>query len=393
MGYYYKKVMMIIFLIFSIISLSQTALDKAEIYYFNGKSAFQTGEYENAEKFFEEALKLTAQIEIKYPDIRYMLGWTKFYLKKYNEAENYLKYYTDDPKVSLALKSIKEGNIQEELSFKSLKIQSNATSTTNEATTDVKIGLFYYIITTAVIFMIIGITSFLIYFFIFRRYSFKSELDNKIENREIVENDEEIEEETIPLEEVLEVKIDELEELWDEYEKMKNKLDVNDEDVGNIEQNLEEIDVDSLLEEEIEVNDNVNLDIEDLEDTIENEEKTENDEEKTEEVLNETKEEISEEEILNEAEKTIEDIIKDEKVKSLDEIETVKPNIDIVSKYQKILNEPEGKVVVSNIKGLNSLEEIDEDIKRKGGQYSKGDLHSIFKEIFAEKNRDEINIE
>lgn len=393
MGSYYKKLITLLFLLFSIIILSQTALDKAEVYYFNGKSAFQVGEYNNAEKFFEEALKLTAQIEIKYPDIRYMLGWTKFYLKKYKEAENYLKYYTDDPKVQLALKSIKEGNIQEELSFKSLKIQSTESTVTNEPTSDVKIGLFYYIITTSVIFIIIGISGFLIYFFVLRKYSFNVQTENKVENVEKEEEAETNEEEIIPLEEVLEVKIDELEELWYEYEKMKNKLDVDEEEIS-VEENLEEIDVDSLLSEDFE--EDTNLDIEDLEDAVNENEIVEN---KNEPIEDNTSEELQVEKDMkldeeeNEEEKTIEDIIENEKIKDLSEIETVKPNVDVLSKYNKIINEPEGKVVVSNIKGLESLDEIDKEVNKKGGQYTKGDLHNIFKEIFADKNRDQVSIE
>ncbi|MBM7559433.1 tetratricopeptide repeat protein [Marinitoga litoralis] len=386
---YYKKLIILFFLLFSVIILSQTALDKAEVYYFNGKSAFQVGEYNNAEKFFEEALKLTAQIEIKYPDIRYMLGWAKFYLKKYKEAENYLKYYTDDPKVQLALKSIKEGNVQEELSFRSLKIQSTESTVTNESTSNVKIGLFYYIITTAVIFIIIGISGFLIYFFVLRKYSFNVQTENKVESVENEEEAETTEEEIIPLEEVLEVKIDELEELWYEYEKMKNKLDVDEEEIS-VEENLEEIDVDSLLSEDFE--EDTNLDIEDLEDAVNENETVEN---KNEPIEDNTSEELQVEKDmkLDEEENTIEDIIENEKIKDLSEIETVKPNVDVLSKYNKIINEPEGKVVVSNIKGLESLDEIDKEVNKKGGQYTKGDLHNIFKEIFADKNRDQVSIE
>ncbi|WP_129409618.1 hypothetical protein [Marinitoga lauensis] len=55
----------------------------------------------------------------------------------------------------------------------------------------------------------------------------------------------------------------------------------------------------------------------------------------------------------------------------LDNIETVKPNIDVITKYNKIMSEPEGAIVVSNVKGLESLEKIDEEVAKKGEYFQK----------------------
>ncbi|KLO23817.1 hypothetical protein X275_01720 [Marinitoga sp. 1197] len=424
-----KNFFFILFLSAALMSFSQTFLDKAEVYYFNGKSAFQTGNYKSAESFFETALKFSAEIEIKYPDIRYMLGWTKFYLRKYDEAKEYLKYYADDPKVSLALKSIESGNIREDLHFKSLKIDSTVQSTESTSNKDLKIGLLYYVIVFFVILLIVMIMGFLTYFFIFKKYTFTTmqSVKNNVENiAEFEETSEEIP--AIPVEEILEVKIDELEELWDEYEKMKKKMDIEDDENNEnfaqinqretlqaIETNLEEIDVNELLNEASteEVNneastenvktEDINMDIEDV---LEEEEvhKTVKGENESEDIKDET---ISEEmengeikevndniEIENNVEdKNIESFIQKEKMTSLDDIETIKPNIDVITKYNKIMSEPEGSIIVSNVKGLESLDKIDEEVKKKGGSFSKGDLHNIFKEIFAEKNRDSLMIE
>ncbi|WGS64437.1 tetratricopeptide repeat protein [Marinitoga aeolica] len=398
-----KKIFLILFLL-SILSLySQTFLDKAEVYYFNGKSAFQTGEYKSAERFFEEALKLSAEIEIKYPDIRYMLGWTKFYLKKYKEAKNYLKDYASDPKVALALKSIEEGNIQENLHFESLKIKSSLPATEATTNNNLKIGWFYYILVSFVIFFVVAVMAFLIYFFILKKYSFGKKVTEVKTIEEPLELEEVEEEASIPVEEILEVKIDELEELWNEYEKMKKKMDIdesepiepinvpNNQSVETVETNLEELDVNSLLEESLpEENKDINIDIEDV---LEEENVIpENTEEHSEiETKNANESEI-EEEIKNEND-NIESFIENEKMDNLDNIETIKPNIDVITKYNKIMSEPEGAIIVSNVKGLESLEKIDEEVAKKGGIFSKADLHAIFKEIFADKNRDHLMIE
>ncbi|KLO22258.1 MULTISPECIES: hypothetical protein [unclassified Marinitoga] len=411
-----KKLFFILFLFTTLISFSQTFLDKAEVYYFNGKSAFQTGNYKSAELFFETALKFSAEIEIKYPDIRYMLGWTKFYLRKYDEAKKYLKYYTDDPKVSLALKSIEAGNIREDLHFKSLKLDSTVQSTESTSNNNLKIGVIYYIIVAFVILLIVIIMGFLIYFFVFRKYSFVTSQPIKGNIDDIVRIEEPSEEEpSIPVEEILEVKIDELEELWDEYEKMKKKMDIEDDENNEnfeqinqretlqaIETNLEEINVDELLDEAS--TEDINIDIEDVLEEEEvhktvkgemNESENTKDETISEEIENEEIKEVNDNiEIENNVEdENIESFIQKEKMTSLDEIETIKPNIDVITKYNKIMSEPEGSIIVSNIKGLGSLDKIDEEVKKKGGLFSKGDLHNIFKEIFAEKNRDSLMIE
>jgi tetratricopeptide (TPR) repeat protein len=400
-----KKILLIISLFIIIYSYGQTLLDKAEVYYFNGKSAFQTGDYENAEKFFEQALKLTAEVEIKYPDIRYMLGWTKFYLKKYSEAEKYLKYYTDDPKVVIALNSIKKGNVREDLHFTTVKVSPTPAST--EATkSDIKVGLIYYILVSIVIFFIVVLVVALIYFFILRKYSFGEKIQEKsLESEESLEMEEEVEE-SIPMEQILEVKIDELEELWSEYEKMKEKMDVDEEEIMPqetmntppvVESNIEELNIDELLNEPIEGKKEA-LDLDDLleEDNEEKAEETEIKEPIEEPVEENVKEDIEniEENNENESEdKDIESVIEKDKMVDLDSIETIKPNIDVITKYNKIMSEPEGNIVVSNIKGVEELEKLDEDIKKKGGQFSKADLHNIFKEVFADKNRDNLMIE
>lgn len=394
-----KKILLIISLIIIIYSYGQTLLDKAEVYYFNGRSAFQTEDYANAERFFEQALNLTAEIEIKYPDIRYMLGWTKFYLKKYSEAEKYLKYYTDDPKVVIALNSIKRGNVREDLHFTTIKVSPTPAST--EATkSDIKVGLFYYIIVAFVIFFIVVLVVALIYFFILKKYSFGEKVEEKfLEPKE--EGMEEEVEESIPMEQILEVKIDELEELWSEYEKMKEKMDVDEEDIAPqettntppaAESHVEELNIDELLNEPIEEKKET-LDLEDIleEDNLEKVEETEikePSEEHVEKDIENTENDEQESEDNN-----IESIIEKEKMVDLDSIETVKPNIDVITKYNKIMSEPEGNIVVSNIKGVEELENIDEEVKKKGGQFSKADLHNIFKEVFADKNRDNLMIE
>ncbi|SHE81068.1 TPR repeat-containing protein [Marinitoga hydrogenitolerans DSM 16785] len=403
-----KKMFFIYFLLFIILGFTQTLLDRAEIYYFNGKSAFQTGEYKSAERFFEEALKLTAQIETKYPDIRYMLGWTKFYLKKYDEAQKYLKYY-DDPKTLLALKSMSEGNIQEELHFKSLKLKSSFPATEATTNNNMKIGLFYYFLVAFVILFIVATMGFLTYFFVLKRYSFSNKTE-RIKNIEESEYIEEEEEESIPVEEILEVKIDELEELWEEYEKMKKKMDIDEvestEVPGIIEQqtsqtletNLEELNVDELLNEEVLEEQPTPINNEQIEKTEENKEKEEENKNINLDIddvleVEENNKETSEKPEENVEAENIEAFIEKDKMENLDNIETIKPPIDVITKYNKIMSEPEGSIIVSNIKGLDSLEKLDEEVIKKGGQFTKGDLHNIFKEIFAEKNRGSLMIE
>ena len=412
-----KKFILILFSLMIIITSAKTFLEKAEIYYFNGKSAFQTRDYKSAEKYFEEALKLSSQIETKYPDIRYMLGWSKFHLRKYTEAEKYLKDFTDDPKVRIALESIESGNIQKDLHFESLKIKSTIEST-KATTNNLKISTLYYIIVAFVIFLITAILAALFYFLVLKKYSFAKTPTEKISEKEELFEEEDEEEVSVPIEDILEVKIDELEELWGEYENIKNKMDIEEEEASipkelennqTMETTVEELDVDNLLNEPINENEKtekINMDIDDiLDETKENEN---NDTEKVDNIEGNEDIEPPEEEIienseineLSDMEENLEEkketenekMPKDEKV-NLDSIETIKPTIDAITKYNKIMNEPEGSIVISEIKGLENLNKIDEEISKKGGQYSKGDLHSIFKEIFAEKNRDSVMLE
>ncbi|NUU96434.1 hypothetical protein XO10_09260 [Marinitoga sp. 1135] len=425
-----KVLILLIFIILNIVIFSQTLLEKAEVYYFNGKSSFQSGEYKAAERYFQEALSLTAEIEIKYPDIRYMLGWTKFYLKKYTEAEKYLKYYPNDEKVQLALKSIREGNIEEDLHFKSANITTEEATGTEEE--KIKIPITAYIIASAIILLIILLLVGLSYFFVFRKYSLGAK-GAKVEKEEEETIEEvEVEEEVIPVEEILEVKVDELEELWQEYEKMKQKMDIDEEEISNesvlpeaepqnappppppppapqmqdnTEENLEELDVDNLLEESEppqNVEENIeeeNMTEENIEENIEEQVEEKNIdiedliEEKNQETGEEENTEAENETDTDEGDNTIDEVIEKDKVKNLDEIETVKPHMEVVAKYNKIMKEPGGAIVASNVKGIESLENLDEEVANKGGVYSKGDLHTIFKEIFAERNRDELMIE
>ncbi len=73
------------------------AEDNAMSLYFSGKDAYNSGNYEAAQKYFQEALIKDENIEAKAQNIKYMMGVSAFNNRDYKTAKTYLILYKDNP--------------------------------------------------------------------------------------------------------------------------------------------------------------------------------------------------------------------------------------------------------------------------------------------------------
>lgn len=65
--------------------------------YFAGKDAYNSGNYEAAQNYFDEALTKDENIEAKAQNIKYMLGVSAFNNRDYKTAKTYLNLFKDNP--------------------------------------------------------------------------------------------------------------------------------------------------------------------------------------------------------------------------------------------------------------------------------------------------------
>jgi len=76
--------------------------------YFSGKDAYNSGNYQSAQKFFQEALVRDENIEAKAQNIKYMLGVSAFNNRDYKTAKTYLSLFENNPIAKDLLKKIEE---------------------------------------------------------------------------------------------------------------------------------------------------------------------------------------------------------------------------------------------------------------------------------------------
>src|SRR6056297_2292989 len=76
--------------------------------YFSGKDAYNSGNYEAAQKHFQEALVKDENIEAKAQNIKYMLGVSAFNNQDYKTAITYLSLFSDNPIAQDLLSKIKQ---------------------------------------------------------------------------------------------------------------------------------------------------------------------------------------------------------------------------------------------------------------------------------------------
>ena len=76
--------------------------------YFAGKDAYNSGNYEAAQKHFQEALVKDENIEAKAQNIKYMLGVSAFNNQDYKTAITYLSLFSDNPIAQDLLSKIKQ---------------------------------------------------------------------------------------------------------------------------------------------------------------------------------------------------------------------------------------------------------------------------------------------
>ncbi len=71
--------------------------DNAMSLYFSGKDSYNSGNYEDAQEFFQQALIKDENIEAKAQNIKYMLGVSAFNNGDYKTAKTYLSLFLSNP--------------------------------------------------------------------------------------------------------------------------------------------------------------------------------------------------------------------------------------------------------------------------------------------------------
>ncbi len=87
--------------------------------YFAGKDAYNSGNYEAAQNYFDEALTKDENIEAKAQNIKYMLGVSAFNNRDYKTAKTYLNLFKDNPiaKDLLLKKEVYEKTLPEDFLY------------------------------------------------------------------------------------------------------------------------------------------------------------------------------------------------------------------------------------------------------------------------------------
>jgi hypothetical protein len=422
-----KIVLIIVFLIIGIMTFSNNYREAFEVYN-SGLNSYRTGNYENAFNFFKKAMLLSSELEDNYPEIKLYFGLSAFFIQDFSTAENYLILFPENPSAVQALKNISESNFENRLNFSEIKIESTLKTEDEEKTFNSSL----FILITLIIFIISFILIVLI-LFVFKITGFgsifKSSSINKVKSKEkTLENDEEIDVPDIVLEQVINLKLDNLDGVLSKSKALNKLLGEIEgeeietfEDFSSISSEDEKSDVEkteslknmignSLKEANIDEIESLIQNIEENGEVLEENDfssKKESAEEKLKDKTNEEFEALLN--IQNDDNDEFEEEEKVEKEKNAsvvekyeveEDLERAKENIEQVEnainpennlklKYNSLMKEKEKKLYrEAEDKELTSLiEEINEINLEKGSKtYSNYQLEKIFSTIFFDVN-------
>lgn len=394
-----NKIIIILILIISITSIASN-YESAYTFYLSGLKAFRSGDYEVAETFLMKSLESSAKIEADIPEIKLYLGLSAFHNQKYDLAEQLLKLFPENSLAKEALNSIKNNNLTQELNFDEYKITQDS-SPIEEETKSNNTGTF--IIITVIIFIVSALISIMMIFILRKTMTIKPKKSD-ITVEEIAEK--QIEETPkINLEEVMNLKLDNLDTIWQKSSALKKLLGEIDDDIENNEINEESATLEDktdqlkdLIDESLkEANiDEIESLLNNLEDKSFNEKDSETDNQDTDEKLIESENKNIDEKLI-ETENQKNDLNIDFKVeaeenqKLLDEIDSnIKADTDLNNKFKSIMKEDEIELVQEAETALDLeklIQDIEEYNKEKGSKkYSQTQLDKIFKNNFFKVN-------
>jgi len=386
--------------------------DEAYNMYLSGLKAYRSGEYENAQNFLESALEKSPKIEDEIPEIKLYLGLSAFQNRNYEMSLQFLTLFPNNALANESVRNIEEQLLTKDIDLGDLVIKNPTNSATPTEENNINVGSF---ITITLIIFIISILSAFAVWFLLKKYStidFKKQTnkDNN-ESEEIDEPDEVIQ--PISLEEVINLKLDNLETIWQKSKALKKLLGEIDEDITYDESDdIEEEDekankLKKMIDDSMK---DVNLDeLENILDDYDSEEENENNTEEKEDAKIDVEQTEKDNEIENDETKVAS--AKEEEIEkenqnldeaSLEDVEndweesadTIKPDQSTKNTYNKIMNENESEIIreAENFNDLDSLiEDVEASNKDKGRkEYTQTQLENIFKTNFFEVNDEKI---
>lgn len=402
----YNKLLIFLLLFLSISIFSYASIDEAYNLYLSGLKAYRSGEYENAQNFLNSALEKSPEIEDEVPEIKLYLGLSAFQNQNYDISYQYLSLFPNNALAKESLRIIENNLLTEEIDLGDLVIKNATSSATINEESSFNFGSF---ITITLIIFIISILSAISVWLLLKRFSTFDFSSKATKSNDGLEEEEDTEEviETISLEEVINLKLDNLESIWQKSKALKKLLGEIDEDLSYEEGEEEEETKPKKLKKMID-DSMKDVDLDELENILddfdnENEDKENESEESEEETYNlkmkdaEDESEITEE--INNEEKSREDI--PEEV-SLDEVknnwedssDSIKPDQSLKNSYNNIMKDNEEEIIreAENFNDLDSLiEDIEATNKDKGRkEYTEPQIESIFKTNFFEINDEKI---
>ncbi|MCP5465248.1 MAG: hypothetical protein H7A31_00980 [Thermotogae bacterium] len=373
------RLAIIFIIILSVISFS--SYEEAYNYYLSGLKFYRSGNYDTAVKFFEKSITLSQDIETNIPEIKLFMGISYFQTKVYDKAGIYLALFPDNAIAKAALESINKNQITQDFHFDGFII----TQDTNPATIDEQntnnFNTSGFIITTLIVFIISALSAVGVFFGL-KKFGFSSTTVEVIDSASSNPIDQIQAVSSISIEEVLNLKLDSLEDIWQKSSALKallGEIDGSSEPAREAPAVKEVTETNTQSNQLSEINDLSgkiseslkSASIDDIESLLDD---FGSDSETTESISS------SEESIQEEIEEAKENI---EKVKNL-----ILPDKALTVKFEKLMNEPEEKIERS-IDNINSFEDtinlIEEDNEKNGsGKTSKHQLENLFNSLYFE---------
>jgi MFS superfamily sulfate permease-like transporter len=325
-----------------------------------------------------------------------------------------LSLFPDNALAKESIRNIENNTLTEEINLDNLIISNPTNTATTNEESSFNFGSFF---TITIIIFIISILSAIAVWFLLKRFSsidFSTTKKNADAEIEEVEGTDEVIE-TISLEEVINLKLDNLETIWQKSKALKKLLGEIDEDLSYNYENSKEDSKHNKLKKMIDDSiKDVNLDeIENILDDFDNESPEENenvdasDQNENVDASDQNEEDVDninidekQKDNKDAPEKEISEYIPEEV--TLDEVkenwedssDSIKPDQNLKNKYNKIINEEENEILreAENFNDLISLiEDIEATNKDKGRkEYTQAQIESIFKTNFFEINNEKM---